>query len=260
MSTDTRIESLETQVRTLRRIVFGCLGLAVICGTLAATAVQGVPEVIKAKEFRVVDETGSTRCQILADKIFLCDSDEIPDVGMAKNRGGSCEVFANTITKEGVKEIVRLIAHPLGSRIECIDKTTKDPLGMGNRSTSMSLAGGFGGGFSVRLGGQRIAISESSVTGYYSPDGTYPIDLDERMFDLTMGIESYILPHLSLQRAGGSEGYALSLGVGGPNGDMSPIWNSSTPYSAMTDEEIERVNKAVERDEQLRDGKPTKSP
>ena len=36
MTTDTRIESLETQVRTLKRMLFGVFGLVVVGGLLAA--------------------------------------------------------------------------------------------------------------------------------------------------------------------------------------------------------------------------------
>ena len=75
MSTDSRIELLETQVQKLKQVLFGALSLIIAGGLLAATAVQGVPDLIQAKEFRVVDETGSTRCQISADRIFLSSGD-----------------------------------------------------------------------------------------------------------------------------------------------------------------------------------------
>ena len=51
MTTDTRIESLETQVRTLKRMLFGVFGLVVVGGLLAATSLQSVPDVIQAKQF-----------------------------------------------------------------------------------------------------------------------------------------------------------------------------------------------------------------
>jgi hypothetical protein len=56
MSTDTRIESLETQVRTLKRMLFGVFGLVVVGGLLAATSLQSVPDVIRAKQFEVVND------------------------------------------------------------------------------------------------------------------------------------------------------------------------------------------------------------
>ena len=58
MSTDTRIESLETQVRTLKRMLFGVFGLVVVGGLLAATSLQSVPDFIQAKKFEVVNDEG----------------------------------------------------------------------------------------------------------------------------------------------------------------------------------------------------------
>ena len=58
MSTDTRIQSLETQVRTLKRMLFGVFGLVLVGGLLAATSMQSVPDVIQAKKFQVVNEEG----------------------------------------------------------------------------------------------------------------------------------------------------------------------------------------------------------
>ena len=55
MTTDTRIESLETQVRTLKRMLFGVFGLVVVGGLLAVTTLQSVPDVIQAKKFEVVN-------------------------------------------------------------------------------------------------------------------------------------------------------------------------------------------------------------
>jgi hypothetical protein len=58
MSTDTRIESLEHQVRTLKRMLFGVFGLVVVGGLLAATTLQSVPDVLRAKSFEVVNGEG----------------------------------------------------------------------------------------------------------------------------------------------------------------------------------------------------------
>jgi hypothetical protein len=56
MTADTRIESLETQVRTLKRMLVGVFGLVVVGGLLAATSLQSVPDVIRAKKFEVVND------------------------------------------------------------------------------------------------------------------------------------------------------------------------------------------------------------
>jgi hypothetical protein len=79
MSTDTRIESLERQVRTLKRLLFGVFALVVVVGLLmsddvrsigalqtqvralkhiSATNLQSVPDVIQAKKFQVVTDEG----------------------------------------------------------------------------------------------------------------------------------------------------------------------------------------------------------
>ena len=56
MSTDTRIESLEKQVRTLKRVLYTLCGVGVLGGLLAATNLNTVPDVIQAKKFEVVND------------------------------------------------------------------------------------------------------------------------------------------------------------------------------------------------------------
>ena len=58
MQNEERINGLETQVRTLKRIVygFGCLLVAGI--VVGATTLQTVPDVIRAKVFQVVNDDG----------------------------------------------------------------------------------------------------------------------------------------------------------------------------------------------------------
>ena len=58
MQNEERINGLETQVRTLKRIVygFGCLLVAGI--VVGATSLQFVPDVIYAKKFEVVNDEG----------------------------------------------------------------------------------------------------------------------------------------------------------------------------------------------------------
>ncbi len=58
MQNEERINGLETQVRTLKRIVygFGCLLVAGI--VVGATSLQTVPDVIKAKKFEVLSDDG----------------------------------------------------------------------------------------------------------------------------------------------------------------------------------------------------------
>ena len=58
MQNDERINGLETQVRTLKRIVygFGCLLVAGV--VVSATSLQTVPDVFRAKQFEVVNDEG----------------------------------------------------------------------------------------------------------------------------------------------------------------------------------------------------------
>ena len=67
MTTDTRIESLETQVRTLKRMLFGVFGLVVVGGLLAVTTLQSVPDVIQAKKFEVVNDEGKVVASFFAN-------------------------------------------------------------------------------------------------------------------------------------------------------------------------------------------------
>ena len=64
MSDATRIESLESQVRILKRMLFGVFGLVVVGGLLAATALQSVPDVVQAKKFEVVNDEGKVFVRI----------------------------------------------------------------------------------------------------------------------------------------------------------------------------------------------------
>ena len=67
MSTDTRIESLETQVRTFKRMLFGVFGVVIVGGLLAATSMQSVPDVIQAKKFQVVNAEGTVVASFYAN-------------------------------------------------------------------------------------------------------------------------------------------------------------------------------------------------
>lgn len=55
----TEINELRNQVRTLKRMLFGVFGLVVVSGLLAATSLQSVPDVIKARSFEVVNKDGN---------------------------------------------------------------------------------------------------------------------------------------------------------------------------------------------------------
>ena len=52
------LNELRNQVRTLKRMLFGVFGLVVVGGLLAATSLQSVPDVIRAKKVEVVNDAG----------------------------------------------------------------------------------------------------------------------------------------------------------------------------------------------------------
>ncbi len=64
MQNEERINGLETQVRTLKRIVygFGCLLVAGV--VVSATSLQTVPDVIQAKKFEVVNDEGEVLVEL----------------------------------------------------------------------------------------------------------------------------------------------------------------------------------------------------
>ncbi|MFT4593591.1 MAG: hypothetical protein ACI9JK_001303 [Phycisphaerales bacterium] len=66
MQNEERINGLETQVRTLKRIVygFGCLLVAGI--VVGATSLQTVPDVIRAKSIQVVNDKGKIVAGLIA--------------------------------------------------------------------------------------------------------------------------------------------------------------------------------------------------
>ena len=109
MSESNRIESLEAQVRTLRRMLFGVFGLVVLGALLAATTLQTVPDVIRAKKFEVVNE------------------DEQPIVLLAANQAGGLVEIRNG----NGNGLVRLTSHPEGGTISIHDSRARTLILMG---------------------------------------------------------------------------------------------------------------------------------
>ena len=88
MSDTTRIECLESQVRTLKRMLFGVFGLVVVGGLLAATTLQKVPDVIQARSFEAVDDKGHAYAVITNDASG-------PWIGILHEAGGIAVMTAN---------------------------------------------------------------------------------------------------------------------------------------------------------------------
>ena len=71
MQSEERINVLETQVRTLKRIVygFGCLLVAGV--VVSATSVNRIPDVIQAKKFEVMNNEGKPVVGLSANAIGM---------------------------------------------------------------------------------------------------------------------------------------------------------------------------------------------
>ena len=67
MQNEERINVLETQVRTLKRIVYGFGCLLVVGIVVGATSLQTVPDVIQAKKFEVVNDEGKVVASFYAN-------------------------------------------------------------------------------------------------------------------------------------------------------------------------------------------------
>ena len=98
MTTDTRIQSLETQVRTLKRMLFGVLGVVVVGGLLAATSLQGVNPIVRARQIEIVNGQGM--------RVAVLGSDEYGDgyLGIAAADGVAGIVLAIDQNGEGYLE------------------------------------------------------------------------------------------------------------------------------------------------------------
>jgi hypothetical protein len=99
MSTDTRIESLETQVRTLKRMLFGVFGVVIVGGLLAATTLQSVPDVIRAKKFEVVNDEGKV---IVLMNSVLHQGTHYGFVATANSKGQTLVALGVSTDGEGV--------------------------------------------------------------------------------------------------------------------------------------------------------------
>ena len=81
------INELRHQVRTLKRMLFGVIGLVVIGGLLAATSVQSVPDAIQAKRIEILSENGTP--------IAILGASEISSTGPETQVGGSLSLFSD---------------------------------------------------------------------------------------------------------------------------------------------------------------------
>ena len=99
MQNEERINVLETQVRTLKRIVygFGCLLVAGL--VVGATSLQTVPDVIQAKKFEVVNGKGNVVAKLSAGEyggvLRIRNKEEKLVAGLYADEDGGAMVICN---------------------------------------------------------------------------------------------------------------------------------------------------------------------
>ena len=102
MSDTDRIESLEEQVRSLKRMLLAAFGVLIVAGLLAAKTPQTVPDVIQAKKFELVNDEGRVRARLfltggqegLSAMLQMHEKGGMPVVQVSTNsQGGQLEFF-----------------------------------------------------------------------------------------------------------------------------------------------------------------------
>lgn len=138
MTADDRIKSLESQVRTLKRLFLGAACLLMAGIAVAATSMQGVPDVIRAKQFRVVnddeDVVASLRTDAFGDGELVVqnkDRSAAASLGAAQH-GGALAIF----NKKGKVVAGLWVASNGGGLLTITDKERKPVATLPELSTS----------------------------------------------------------------------------------------------------------------------------
>lgn len=69
----SRLERLERENCRMKRAGLAVVGLALAVALIGATVPEEIPEVIEAREFRVIDENGQARTELKANSFFYYD-------------------------------------------------------------------------------------------------------------------------------------------------------------------------------------------
>ena len=121
MQNEERINVLETQVRTLKRIVYG-FGCLLVAGVIvSATSLQTVPDVIQAKKFEVVNDDGKP-----VVNLYAYDDGGVLSI---QNKEGKSVAALFTNTNGGVlgihnkdgKQVAKLSAKEGGGVLKTLD-------------------------------------------------------------------------------------------------------------------------------------------
>ncbi len=121
MSDENRMESLEDQVRILKRMLFGVFGLVIVGGLVAATTHRSVPDLIQAKRFEVVNEEGKVRA-----RIYL--------TGGQEELGAMLQMH----NKEGLS-VIQIATNSQGGQLEFFNGDGKNSVSMNTRGAGGSL-------------------------------------------------------------------------------------------------------------------------
>ena len=148
-----RIATLEAQVLILKRMLFGMFGLLFAGAVLGATSLETVPEVIQAKRFEVVDDTGSVFVKLsmvkdpdspkaMSGSVRVYDASKkhsIIDMGATADGNGSLNISSPTKDFEnGYRDSVTLEVDQFGyADLRFTNKNGSDAV----RLNSSSLGG-----------------------------------------------------------------------------------------------------------------------
>jgi len=171
MQNEERINGLETQVRTLKRIVygFGCVLLAGI--VVGATSLQTVPDVIQAKKFEVVNDEGKVVASFYANmgggmlSVSNKDGEVVVGLGSDEVNGGGVLGINN---KDG-KIVAGIHADENGGVARVLNNTfTEVVVISANANGGMVVTSNDKGGTLVTLGANK---SEGGLITSYSGKG-----------------------------------------------------------------------------------------
>ena len=116
------LNELRNQVRTLKRLIFISFGLFIVGGLLAATSLESIPDVIQAKKFEVVNDSGKVIVEISA----IADGGKL---GIYENGGNQVALIgagptggALGIRNKAGKSVAVLVPNLLGGALEIRNK------------------------------------------------------------------------------------------------------------------------------------------
>jgi hypothetical protein len=184
MSTDARIELLEHQVRTLKRLLLGVFGLFIAGGLLAASSYDSVPDLIQARKFQVVHpaggvvvEMGTTNhldnhksggiIQLKRDGKFVAELSDYSGVGNLKLRPRH-ENFAKAMTE--IEGSGKITMHDIKGDETIVLNSDPGSIMMRGYQQAELVMGPTGLSIANRLGKRAIVLDASDHGGIIQAD------------------------------------------------------------------------------------------